>query len=146
MTSRQRITLGHLLVLLMLCGNAGGARAADYAEVQVLLESGVAVSGERVHYPPGEARVAAMIVTLGPGEATGWHTHDVPAFAHVLSGGIEVEYEGLGRRSFRAGDSFMEAMRVRHNGVNLGDQPVRILVVFIGAEDAPNVRRESAPR
>ena len=44
-----------------------------------------------------------------------------------------------GRRTYRQGQAFMEAMDVEHFGVNSGSQPARILAVYMGAQGAENV-------
>jgi len=52
----------------------------------------------------------------------------------------------LGKRVYRAGDAFMEAIRLSHNGRNTGAGPMRILAVFMGAEGIADTRlAEPAP-
>jgi quercetin dioxygenase-like cupin family protein len=67
------------------------------------------------------------------------HRHGVPLFAYILSGELTVDYGAHGRRSYRAGQAFMEAMAVAHFGVNDGQEPVRILAVYIGADGESDV-------
>jgi quercetin dioxygenase-like cupin family protein len=89
-----------------------------------LLSTGTTIVGETLHYPTnGPAHVTAAIVTLAPGAKTVLHRHGVPLFAYILEGEITVDYGDRGKRTYRAGDALMEA--------------VRILTVFIGAEGAP---------
>tara|TARA_B100000676_G_C17535172_1_gene559673 strand:- start:30 stop:281 length:252 start_codon:yes stop_codon:yes gene_type:complete len=78
------------------------------------------------------------MLTMMPGQKTGWHCHDVPLYAHILSGAIEVDYGDGVKKTYRAGDTFMESMERWHNGHVVGDEPAKILIVFIGAKDAPN--------
>ena len=44
-----------------------------------------------------------------------------------------------GRRTYRQGEAFMEAMGVAHFGANSGSQPMRLLAVYMGAEGADDV-------
>ena len=60
----------------------------------------------------------------------------------ILSGSVTVDYGDHGRRVYKAGTAFMEAMDVWHDGVNSGDVPCRILVVFMGSPTARNVIRK----
>jgi len=60
-------------------------------------------------------------------------------FVYILSGEITFIYEGKGTKRFAAGDAYMEAVDWWHKGINKGDVPVRILVVYIGSEKLPNV-------
>lgn len=98
------------------------------------------VVGEDVRYPGGlPAEVTAAVVTLPPGKATGWHRHGVPLFGYILSGQLQVDYGDKGIRTYAAGDGLMEGMDQRHQGVNTGSEPVRLLVVYMGAHGLQNV-------
>lgn len=44
-----------------------------------------------------------------------------------------------GTRTFGQGEAMMDAMRVRHRGMNRGPIPVRILSVHMGAEGSAHV-------
>ena len=73
------------------------------------------------------AKVTAAIITMLPGEATGWHQHDVPMFDYILEGEVTVDYGAQGTRVYRTGEAVMEAIAVAHNGRNTGSGPARIL-------------------
>lgn len=105
-----------------------------------LLSTGKTVTGEAIRYPTtGPAQVTAAIVTIAPGARTVVHRHGVPLFAYILDGEVTVDYGDRGKRTYRQGDAFMEAMAVPHSGINSGTAPVRILAVYLGAEGARNV-------
>lgn len=111
-----------------------------------LLETGTSAADEPIRYPASALPwVTAQVVTIAPGQVTGWHRHGVPTFGRMLSGELEVEYASGERRTLRAGDSLMEAMRVAHNGVNLGAENVRILVVYMGAQGVPTTMQSDPP-
>jgi quercetin dioxygenase-like cupin family protein len=115
------------------------ARVKDYPAAP-LLSTGTSILGETIHYPTaGPAHVTAAIVTLAPGDRTIMHKHGVPLFAYILDGELTVDYGTHGSRTYRQGQSFMEAMAVAHFGVNNGAQPVRLLAVYMGAEGAKDV-------
>jgi quercetin dioxygenase-like cupin family protein len=134
----RNITLAALLAAFTLLAPAA-ARDQGYPAVP-LLSTGQNVVGETLRYPTsGPAHVTAAIVTLAPGEQTIVHRHGVPLFAYILDGELTVDYGEHGRRIYRAGDAFMEAMDVAHFGVNTGTQPVRLLAVYMGAEGAQDV-------
>ena len=85
-----------------------------------------------------------MIVTLAPGQETGRHRHPVPLYGQVLSGQLTVDYGEsgeLGSKTYTAGDAFMEAMDTWHNGRNSGDEALRILAIYMGAEGVPNTEK-----
>ncbi len=114
--------------------------ADDYDKVNKLLETDTTIQGETIHYPEsGAAKIVSLIITMDPGESTGWHKHGTPLYAYMLEGKLTVDYGKKGRRTYQAGESFMEAMDYWHQGSNNTVDPVRILVVFMGAEGYDNV-------
>ena len=104
-----------------------------------LLSTGTTVTGETIRYPSGDAHINASIVTLAPGARTIVHKHGVPMFAYMLEGEITVDYGDKGKRTYRKGDALMEAMDVAHFGENTGTQPMRLIAVYMGANDAKDV-------
>ena len=56
----------------------------------------------------------------------------------MLEGEITVDYGADGRRTYTAGDGFLEAYRTDHNGMNAGSEPAKVLAVFAGAEGVRN--------
>jgi quercetin dioxygenase-like cupin family protein len=104
-----------------------------------LLSTGTTVLGEPLRYPHGPAHVTSAIVALAPGERTIVHKHGVPMFAYILEGEITVDYGKHGKRTYRQGQSLMEAMNVAHFGENTGTEPMRLIVVYMGAARAKDV-------
>ena len=51
---------------------------------------------------------------------------------------MTVDYGDRGTRTFHQGDAIAETMSVPHNGRNTGSGPLRLFVVFIGAEGVAN--------
>ena len=114
------------------------ANAAGYPAIP-LLSTGTTIMGEKLRYPAGDPHVTASIVTLAPGQRTIPHKHGVPLFAYILSGELSVDYGDKGVRTYKAGDTFMEAMDQVHHGFNPGKEPVRLLAVYMGAAGAADV-------
>ena len=132
------LALGALMTAL----TAAAAHADGYPAVPLFSGSKTVMDEEIVYPASGKAHVNALIVVLGPGEKTVLHKHGVPTFIHILEGEVTVEYEGRGKRTFRQGESFLEAMDVTHAGMNTGTIPVKILAVYMGAEGASDVVRQ----
>jgi quercetin dioxygenase-like cupin family protein len=136
---RRMVAAAFLIASLVL---PAAAREPGYPAVP-LLATGTSIVGEMLRYPTtGPAHVTAAIVTLAPGESTIVHRHGVPLFAYILEGELTVDYGAHGRRTYRAGQAFMEAMDVPHAGTNTGAQPVRLIAVYMGADGAENVVAE----
>lgn len=124
---------------LMVALTGSFALAKDtYPPVEILLSTGETVLGEKITYPKGDAKITAAIVTMMPGQSTGLHRHEVPLFAYILEGEITVNYGDHGTKTYRQGDSLIEAFQSRHLGRNTGTGIVRILAVFAGAEGTAN--------
>lgn len=115
------------------------AQTGGYPAVP-LLSTGKTIVGETIRYPrTGEAHVTAAIFTLEPGGKSILHKHGVPLFAYILEGELTVDYGKHGTRTYRKGDSLMEAMNVAHFSVNNGTEPVRLLAVYMGAKGSKDV-------
>lgn len=113
-----------------------------YPPVDVLFQAEASVIGEPLEYPKGKAQITSAIVTMQPGQVTGWHRHQVPLVAYILEGEITVDYGTAGVKTYSVGDSFVEAFQSRHNGSNSGAGIARILAVFAGAEGVANTVAE----
>ena len=115
------------------------AQTGGYPAVP-LLSTSKTIVGETIRYPrTGEAHVTAAIFTLEPGGKSILHKHGVPLFAYILEGELTVDYGKHGTRTYKKGDSLMEAMNVAHFSVNNGTEPVRLLAVYMGAKGAKDV-------
>jgi quercetin dioxygenase-like cupin family protein len=129
-------------ICLLLCPIAIQAEeqaATQYQNLLTpLLQGGSDVLGRPLSYPDGDPTVTAAIVTIPPGGTTGLHTHEVPLFAHILEGELTVDYGEKGTRTYRAGDSVLEAVNWPHNGTNTGSVPMRLLAVYMGGGKAAN--------
>ncbi|MEI8056407.1 MAG: cupin domain-containing protein [Actinomycetes bacterium] len=115
------------------------APAPAVPPIVLLTKQNTTVLGQPFTYPTeATAEVSSVIITLLPGQQTGMHRHDAPMYAYVLTGVLTVTYEGGIVRTYRKGQAIMEAIGVPHNGQNLGDEPIRVLVVNMGATGVAN--------
>jgi quercetin dioxygenase-like cupin family protein len=90
-------------------------------------------------------KITVMTVDIAPRAKTGWHSHPVPVYAYVMSGQLTVEIEGGAKTKFKKGDAIIEVVNVRHNGINNGKIPVRLVVFYTGGKDIPNVMKAEKP-
>ncbi len=108
-------------------------------DVKLLLKTETTILSQPISYPNnGTPDITAVIVTMHPGEQTGWHKHAVPMFGMILEGEVTVDYGTRGTHVYRKGDTLIEAIEVPHDGHNTGQKPARILAVFMGANGSPN--------
>jgi quercetin dioxygenase-like cupin family protein len=139
--SRQRLLVWPLTTVLLgaVLLVASADRGATRDTVASLLSTGQTILSQPIAYPTqSPAKIVSAIVTMLPGEETGWHQHDVPMFGYILEGEVTVTYAGKGTHVYRQGDALMEAIDIPHNGRNTGKIPARILAVFMGADGVPD--------
>lgn len=126
------------IALFMLGAASALALAPSSSRFMVLLSTGKTVMDEPIVYPQGApAKLTTGIVTMPPGAETGWHTHGVPLTGLILEGELTVDYGDKGKRTYKEGQSLAEAINIPHNGKNTGSGPLRLFVVYIGAEGLP---------
>jgi quercetin dioxygenase-like cupin family protein len=131
---RYRIGIGAIALFVF------GATALALAppRFMTLLSTSKTVMDEPIVYPQGApAKLTTGIVTMPPGAETGWHTHGVPLTGLILEGELTVDYGDKGKRAYKEGQSLAEAINIPHNGKNTGSGPMRLFVVYIGAEGFP---------
>ena len=93
--------------------------------------------GEPFEYPSTPPSIDVHFVEILPGAESGWHTHDEILIATVLQGEITVYYEVTTAddkyiiKKYKTGDTFVEAIDTRHNGVNEGAIPTKLHIVTL---------------
>lgn len=147
MASTRSIVWGAALVLAGLAAIfAASERVSARDTVRSLLDTSQTVLAQPITYPfQAPAKIVSVVVTMLPGEETGWHAHDVPMYGYILQGEVTVDYGAKGTRVYRQGEAVMEAIDWPHNGRNTGTEPARILAVFMGADKVPNTVMLPAP-
>ena len=110
--------------------------------VTAVMKGSTTISGQKIEYPKTDkAEMASILVEIQPGKENGRHMHSVPTYVHVLEGTMTVEFEDGSRQTFKAGSGFLEVVNTMHSAKNLGEVPLRLLVVFAGEEGRPNLIR-----
>ena len=111
------------------------------------------VLNQSFEYPTGPVNIETNYIESLPGAESGWHTHDRPLLVTILHGTLAIYYcyedtensieldecaetgDKIGTvRYFEAGDSFVEAINVRHNGINEGLIPVKTHIVALNPD------------
>ena len=90
------------------------------------------IIGQDFKYPSGTPLIKAFDIVIPAGKQTSSHSHAIPLYAYIVSGELEVDYGSKGKRSFKAGSSYIEAIDWCHIGKSLNNQPVRIIGVYLG--------------
>jgi quercetin dioxygenase-like cupin family protein len=99
-----------------------------------LLKSTTSWDGKPLAWPAGEAEASVLMIEIAPGAETGWHSHPVPSFAYILEGELEVSLQDGRKNVLRAGQALAEVVGVMHNGRNVGQGPVKLVVFYAAAK------------
>ncbi|CAK0765578.1 Cupin_2 domain-containing protein [Gammaproteobacteria bacterium] len=112
-------------------------------KVTPLLKTTSTWNGQLIVYPAGQAEITGLLVEIMPGSETGWHEHSVPSFGMVLEGTLEVRLKSGEVKRLQSGDALAEVIDTLHNGRNVGQQPVKIVVFYAGAVGSPLTTKQS---
>ena len=75
-------------------------------------------------------------ITLPVGERLPMHKHPMINVACVLKGELTVHTEAGESKTFRAGEPVVEVINVWHYGENTGNEPVEMIVTYVGEAGA----------
>ena len=89
--------------------------------------------GKEIVYPSGKAMITAFEFSVPVGGPVVPHTHSFPVLIMIQQGEIELTQDGKSY-IYKAGDAFVEDVGVVHESKNIGDVPVKAIVVAMGVE------------
>jgi quercetin dioxygenase-like cupin family protein len=101
-------------------------------KVTQLLKTTNSWDDKPIVYPDGKAEITGLLVEIAPGAETGWHLHPIPSFGMVLEGTLEVTLKDGRVKALQAGDALAEVVNTTHNGHNIGNVPVKLVVFYAG--------------
>ena len=131
------MTINRVVILVAMCLSFPlDALALDKSaavKVTQLLKTTNSWDGKPIVYPDGKAEITGLLVEIAPGAETGWHLHPVPSFGMVLEGTLEATLKGGRVKQLQAGDVLAEVVNTSHNGRNVGNIPVKLVVFYAGA-------------
>ena len=138
----MRAIFSTLLIIVLIQTTVSAWAEPQDVTVTAVMKGSATISGQKIEYPKTDkAEMASVLVEIQPGKENGRHMHSVPTYVHVLEGTLTVEFEDGSRQTFKAGSGFLEVVNTWHSAKNLGEVPVRLLVVFAGEEGKPNLIR-----
>lgn len=102
-------------------------------KVSKLMQTSSSWNGAALAYPAGQAEVTALLIEIAPGGETGWHLHPVASFGYILEGELEVSLKDGSVKHLAAGQALAEVVNTLHNGRNVGEVPLKLVVFYAGA-------------
>src|SRR5262245_55801479 len=138
----MRIIFSVLLIMVLIQTTVSAWAEPQDVKVTAVMKGSTTISGQKLEYPKTDkAEMTSVLIEIQPGKENGRHVHSVPTYVHVLEGTMTVEFEDGARQTFEAGSGFLEAINTVHRAKNLGQVPLKLLVVFAGEEGKPNLIR-----
>ena len=130
---RPTIAFATFFLLSLAHNTTLAIEASKSITVTPLLKTTTSWNGAPLAYPNGQAEITGMLVEIAVGAETGWHLHAVPSFGMILEGSLEVLLKDGSNKLLQPGDALAEVVNTWHNGRNIGDTPVKIVVFYAGA-------------
>jgi quercetin dioxygenase-like cupin family protein len=106
-----------------------------------ILQTSTTFTDQPIRFPQGDNQIIAVMAEVAPGGQVGRHMHPNPLFVYILEGALTIEMEGHGTHTFSAGEGLAEVVNTWHNGRNIGDTPVKFLIVFAAQNGTPTIIR-----
>ncbi len=121
-----------LLVLIFVLFGISSPVFAD-GHVKRIISTTQTGMGNDILYPSGKAKITAFEFTVPVGSPVVPHTHSFPVLIMIQEGEIEL-IQGEKSYIYKAGDAFVEDVGVIHESKNIGNVPVKAIVVALGIE------------
>ena len=120
------------ILLVMMFLTISNYSLAD-GHVKRIISTSETGMGKEIVYPSGKAMITAFEFTVPVGSPVVAHTHSFPVLIMIQQGEIELNQDGKSY-IYKAGDAFVEDVGVVHESKNIGNVPVKAIVVAIGVE------------
>jgi quercetin dioxygenase-like cupin family protein len=96
--------------------------------------------GQDFKYPTGQPLIKAFNIELPVGKQTSLHKHLVPLYIYIVSGDLEVDYGSKGKKIYKPGTSYVEAIDWCHIGKVSGKVPVKVIGVYLGEQTPDQIK------
>ena len=120
------------ILFVMIFSTISNYSLAD-GHVKRIISTSETGMGKEIVYPSGKAMITAFEFTVPVGSPVVAHTHSFPVLIMIQQGEIELTQGGKSY-NYKAGDAFVEDVGVVHESKNIGNVPVKAIVVAMGVE------------
>ena len=110
-----------------------------------LLKTTTSWSGQKLAWPQGEAEATVLKVEIAPGGETGWHLHPGPSIGIVTKGTLEVTLKDGRVKRLEEGEALAEVVSTLHNGRNVGEGTLQLVVFYPGSVGTPLSEKPKDP-
>lgn len=145
MRLHARAMIGMLACATCALSPALALETAGAVTATTLLKTTTTWNGGKLAWPEGQAEATMLKIEIAPGGETGWHLHPVPSFGIVVQGTLEVTLKDGKTKRLLPGEALPEVVDTLHNGRNVGEDPVHLIVFYAGREGAPLSVKSTEP-
>lgn len=126
MNGAAAVLAGVMLAMITL----GGAKALEGVTVTPLFEKTETASGQQITLPQKDIRVVVSTFDIAPGATLPVHKHPFARYALVQAGTLKViNTETDAGTVYKTGDFIIEMIGQWHRAQNVGNDPVKLLVI-----------------
>ncbi|WP_020174835.1 cupin domain-containing protein [Methyloferula stellata] len=119
------LTLG-----LILLAPPSGALENSPVTIHPVLSTSETSSGQKIVLPQKDAHISVSVYDIAAGAVLPEHLHPFPRYGYVLSGTLQVVNTENGKvDEYKTGDFIVESVDQWHQGANIGQEPVKLLVI-----------------
>jgi quercetin dioxygenase-like cupin family protein len=98
--------------------------------VTQVLSTTMTSSGQPIVLPRNDAQIIVSIFEIVPGATLEVHNHPCPRYGYVLAGTLRVDNLDTGQAdTYNTGDFILESVGQWHSGTNIGDEPLKLLII-----------------
>ncbi|QPC92549.1 cupin domain-containing protein [Mesorhizobium sp. INR15] len=137
----RKILVSVLLIAASLSANPASALDSSGTPVVVtpLASRTQTASGQPITLPQKNVQVLVSTYDIAPGATLPVHRHPFPRYAYVQAGTLQVTNVETGKsNTYKSGDFIIEMIGQWHQATNVGDGPVKLLVIDQVEEGAKN--------
>ncbi|CAN7470894.1 cupin domain-containing protein [Mesorhizobium sp. LjNodule214] len=137
----RNILASALLLCAALCANTAEALDSSATPVVVtpLADRTETASGQPITLPQKNVQVLVSTFDIAVGATLPVHKHPFPRYAYVEAGTLKVTNVETGKsNTYKTGDFIVEMIGQWHQATNVGDGPVKLLVIDQVEQGAKN--------
>lgn len=124
-----------ITILLLSCQS----KEIEKTETITLLETTQSWNGKIIPaYLEGQPKITVSKITIPPKTKLPKHIHPLLTLGFIAKGELTiVDVDNNKTTTIKAGDALVEVMNTIHYGENKGDEPLEIIVFYVGNETTP---------
>lgn len=89
------------------------------------------ILGQAYSLPTNDPYLIMRDVEMPVGFKTDIHQHSQAVYLLILGGELEINYGSKGKRNFKSGQAYVEAIDWCHIGSSVGKEPLKMIAIYV---------------